>query len=55
MRKAFDETVTPLFEMILEQTKQSKTLSTLRDLLLPKFMSGEARVGDAEQLVEDGV
>jgi type I restriction enzyme, S subunit len=55
VRKVFDQTVTRLFEMILEQTKQSETLAALRDLLLPKLMSGEVRVRDAEQLVEDAV
>jgi type I restriction enzyme S subunit len=52
VRKAFDETVTPLFETILEQTKQSKTLAALRDLLLPKLISGEIRVRAAEKALE---
>jgi type I restriction enzyme S subunit len=34
---------------------QSKTIAELRDTLLPKLMSGELRVKDAERLVEDAV
>lgn len=32
---------------------ESRTLATLRDELLPKLMSGEVRVRDAEKVVED--
>jgi type I restriction enzyme S subunit len=32
---------------------ESKTLVALRDLLLPKLMSGEIRIRDAEKIVED--
>ena len=32
---------------------QSRGLQELRDALLPKLMSGEIRVWDAEKLVED--
>jgi type I restriction enzyme S subunit len=31
---------------------QSHTLATLRDTLLPKLLSGELRVGEAEQIME---
>jgi type I restriction enzyme S subunit len=33
--------------------RESRTLSRLRDTLLPKLMSGEIRVRDAEKVVED--
>jgi type I restriction enzyme S subunit len=55
VRNVFDQTVTPLFEMILEQTNQSETLAALRDLLLPKLMSGEIRVRAAEKALEAAV
>lgn len=35
--------------------KQNQTLATLRDTLLPKLISGQIRVGDAEKLVEDKI
>jgi len=32
---------------------QSRTLAELRDTLLPKLISGQVRVPDAEQFVEE--
>ncbi len=40
----FEQTVKPVFDMIHSKTIESQTLSTLRDTLLPKLMSGELRV-----------
>jgi len=40
--------VGPLFEKIIANKKESQTLAELRDLLLPKLMSGEIRLKDAE-------
>ena len=37
----YHTTVRPLFEAILANTHQSRTLATLRDTLLPKLLSGE--------------
>ncbi len=39
-----DETVNPVFQKIKSNTKQIRTLTQLRDTLLPKLMSGEVRV-----------
>ena len=39
--RAYHTTVRPLFETILANTYQSRTLATLRDTLLPKLLSGE--------------
>jgi type I restriction enzyme S subunit len=44
--------MTPFFETILANTHQSRTLATLRDTLLPKLLSGELPVPDAEKIVE---
>lgn len=49
--RAFDEAVTPLFDRIVANEIESKALATMRDFLLPKLMSGEVRVKDAEKLV----
>ena len=35
--------------------RESRTLATLRDTLLPQLMSGKLRVRDAEKIVEDAV
>jgi len=36
-------------------SEESGTLANLRDTLLPKLVSGEMRVKDAEQFMEDRV
>lgn len=46
----------PLFDRILANARESRTLSAIRGLLLPKLMSGEVRIKDAEKLIgEAGV
>jgi type I restriction enzyme, S subunit len=40
----FEKEVTPLFQKIKSNTQQIRTLTQLRDTLLPKLMSGEVRV-----------
>jgi len=53
---SFDKHVSPLFERIDANEKESITLSTLRDTLLPKLLSGELRVPDTEKfLMEAGL
>jgi len=34
-------------------SKESRTLSAIRDALLPKLLSGKIRLGQAERYVED--
>lgn len=48
----FEESVRPLFFRILANLKESSTLAQTRDLLLPKLMSGEIRVKEAEKIME---
>jgi type I restriction enzyme S subunit len=50
--EAFEEQVSPLLDRMLLNVRESETLASLRDLLLPRLMSGELRVRDAEALVE---
>ena len=47
--KAFNEIVNPLHRMIQANLNESRTLTSLRDLLLPKLISGEIRLKDAEK------
>ncbi|MFX8668517.1 hypothetical protein ABTM51_20240, partial [Acinetobacter baumannii] len=47
----FDKIVKPLFDQIVANEIESRTLAATRDLLLPKLMSGEIRVKDAEKIV----
>jgi type I restriction enzyme S subunit len=51
MRK-FDELVRPIYERIVEFTRESRNLAVLRDALLPKLISGELRIRGVERLVE---
>jgi type I restriction enzyme, S subunit len=45
----FGALVRPLFARASASTRESRALAALRDALLPKFMSGELRVTDAEK------
>jgi len=45
--------VSPLFEDILTNMRESRTLAQLRDTLLPKLISGELRVKDAEAFLQE--
>jgi type I restriction enzyme S subunit len=45
--------VRPLLELHTHISDESASLAKLRDALLPKLMSGEIRVGDAERIVGD--
>jgi type I restriction enzyme S subunit len=49
---AFDRLAAGLFDRILSCRRESATLAALRDALLPKLISGELRVKDAERFVE---
>ena len=48
---AFDKAVFPMMEGILERAVEGRSLAQLRDTLLPKLISGELRVPDAERIV----
>ncbi len=48
----FDKTVEPFFNRISMNHEESQTLITIRDALLPKLLSGEIRVKDAEKYAE---
>jgi type I restriction enzyme S subunit len=49
---AFAEAQRPSFLRLRELQRESRTLAALRDALLPKLISGEIRVRDAERAVE---
>ena len=54
-REGFNNFVQPIFEKILKSANQSRMLEQLRDVLLPKLISGELRIPQAEKMVEDAV
>lgn len=51
IQAAFDRIVFPFFEAVFENTLANQNLAALRDALLPKLISGELRVPDAERIV----
>ena len=48
---AFGEITEPLFKLARENNRESRTLTALRELLLPRLLSGEMRLSDAERQV----
>lgn len=51
----FDHKVEPWFQAIKANDDESHVLATIRDALLPKLVSGEIRVKDAEKFVEKAI
>jgi len=49
---AFERLVTGWFDSIFSSVEESRTLAQLRDTLLPKLISGELRITDAEKFLE---
>ena len=47
--QTFDDLITGVDQLILNNTDQNHTLSEMRDLLLPKLMSGEISVDELEK------
>lgn len=50
-----EERLQSLDDLLAQYTAESRTLTELRDTLLPQLMSGKLRVKDAEKIVEDNV
>jgi type I restriction enzyme S subunit len=49
--KLFDDTTKTLRESMFRNQQQAQTLATLRDTLLPRLISGQLRLPEAERLV----
>lgn len=50
VRAAFDQAIEPMVARMNLAERQSQTLGSLRDVLLPRLVSGELCVGGAEQI-----
>jgi type I restriction enzyme S subunit len=50
--KTMDKQFAPILEKLIANLRESRTLAALRDALLPKLLSGELRVKEAEKLTE---
>ena len=53
--EAFDVAVSPLMARIRENLFQAQTLSTLRDTLLPRLISGQLRLPEAQALAQEAM
>jgi type I restriction enzyme S subunit len=51
--KCFGMISDPIMQKIKKNDEETRTLASLRDTLLPKLISGELRVPDAEKFVEE--
>ncbi|WP_417791481.1 restriction endonuclease subunit S [Stutzerimonas xanthomarina] len=52
---AFGEAIAPLFNSVRHNHEQAQTLTQLRDTLLPRLISGQLRLPEAEALVAEAV
>jgi type I restriction enzyme S subunit len=50
--EAFERIADPSMQRIKNNLSESRTLAAIRDTLLPKFISGELRIKDAEQFLK---
>ncbi|MFM4732300.1 restriction endonuclease subunit S [Aeromonas salmonicida] len=53
LAQQYCQIVDPLVEKIIDNQRQAQTLATLRDTLLPRLISGQLRLPDAEQQLKD--
>lgn len=52
LAERFSNLLAPMLDQLRSNTFESHTLAALRDLLLPKLLSGEIRLAQAEDLLE---
>jgi len=50
--KLFSQQIGAIRDRVIANVRESRTLTSLRDTLLPKLISGELRVKDAETFIE---
>lgn len=55
LKSVFVDSVAPLWAAIHENQAQAQTLTQLRDTLLPRLISGQLRLPEAEALLEDNL
>lgn len=51
INRAFSDWLIPIFEKVRAATEEISSLSSIRDILLPKLISGELQIPDAEKQV----
>jgi type I restriction enzyme, S subunit len=53
--QTFADVAGALFDRLIENEKQAQTLATLRDTLLPRLISGQLRLPEAQSQMEDAI
>lgn len=53
--RQFSVITCPMFDQIAVCQSEASVLSSLRDLILPRLISGKVRVADAESLIEEAI
>ena len=51
--KKFAVIIDPFIERQFLMSKERESLKSLRNILLPKLVSGELRISDAEKMIEE--
>jgi type I restriction enzyme S subunit len=51
--QAFHDVAASMLASVSENKRQAQTLATLRDTLLPRLISGQLRLPEAEAILED--
>jgi type I restriction enzyme S subunit len=51
--EVFDTCVRPFYKKIVSNERETLSLVKLRDALLPKLISGELRIKEAEKLLKE--
>ena len=51
--QSFTDVAGRLFDRLIENEKQAQTLATLRDTLLPRLISGQLRLPEADAMLEE--
>jgi type I restriction enzyme S subunit len=51
--ESFGQLIAPLYAGIRQNTESTQTIATLRDTLLPRLISGQLRLPEAEALIEE--
>jgi type I restriction enzyme S subunit len=55
LSSAFGKIVEPMIETMMQCVSENNALTKLRDLLLPRLISGKLRVEDAESVIEEAI
>ena len=53
--EAFQNLIEPTTQRVISNVRESRILGAIRDTLLPKLLSGEIRIPDAEKRIEEAV